>query len=223
MDWKRNDCFGEPPAIGMGQADETDDCLSALSLQVNTKGDEIAQMATHCSPAEIALLKTMVSFEQSGRRAVPDGLMSLTPAYGQIEEIFTAPNESYSASSTSILNLATSQKPTSITKKAAEQLISNLVHDGWIHRSSRTGNVSLTSRALLELQTYLKETYPGNVLKCRECQHIVTRGLACKKSKCSVRVHAMCESLAVSERNKKCPGCQAAWEPLPVGEERIEG
>lgn len=161
---------------------------------VNAKGDDIAQLATHYTAAEIGLIKVIIGM------------------------IFTAPNESFTAKSNAILNAATKLKPSPLTQKAAESLINNLVHHGWLHKS-RQGNVSLATRALLELQTYLKEQYPENILKCHECAHIVTGGVACSNGDCEVRLHATCEILAVPARGqRKCPGCQTAWEPTVVGE-----
>lgn len=156
------------------------------------------------------------------RNPPPRLTVLLLGSFFQIEMIFTAPYETYSVKSSSILNQAKDQKPSPLTQKAAERLIHNLASQGWLHLSPRTGMVALATRALLELQSYLKEQYPDYVLKCHECQHIVTRGLACRNGECAVRVHDKCESLAVSTGRggqKKCPGCQEAWQPLIVGEE----
>ncbi|CAO1638422.1 unnamed protein product [Sympodiomycopsis kandeliae] len=164
---------------------------------VNTKGDEIAQMATNYSPSEILLLKKL------------------------IEMIFTSKHDSFSTSSTEILNVAKRLKPT-LTQSSAERFIDTLIHHGWIHKS-RQGYLSLSSRALLELQTYLKEQYPDEILTCHECQHIVTRGLSCGSCD-GVKIHTQCEVFIPGNGNqKKCPQCKVAWEPARIGEENLKG
>lgn len=132
--------------------------------------------------------------------------------------IFTSPNESFSTSSTSVLNVVKDLKPT-LTKSAAEHFIDTLIHHGWIHKSSQ-GYLSLSSRALLELQTYLKEQYPDEILTCHECQHIVTRGLSC--GSCDVKIHKQCEVFIIGHGNQKqCPECKVNWEPSSIGEENL--
>ena len=105
----------------------------------------------------------------------------------------------------------------------------------------RLGRYSLASRSLMELQPYLKSTYPDDLLECTICTEVcylypifilsthevlqvLTRGVACYAPNCKVRIHAHC--LATFRRSKTgtaCPSCSKAWPKdkllTPVGEE----
>ena len=105
-----------------------------------------------------------------------------------------APNSSYSISSLAALREVNSLT-SPMTKTQAESVLASFVAKGWllkskcvdsfvcvIHESyltslitehpilsSRKGRFSLSPRALLELQPYLKSTYPDEVLDCTIC------------------------------------------------------
>ncbi|PWN25820.1 hypothetical protein BDZ90DRAFT_281212 [Jaminaea rosea] len=165
---------------------------------VNTKGDEIAQLATTYSPNEIGVVKRLA------------------------EVIFTAQDETFSCTMMLALNVATRDKTSSMTKKAAEELVHNLVRHQWL-RMSPSGRLFLTPRSLLELEPWLKEQFPEHVLECAKCHDIVTKGSACSRSNCSGRLHHFCERGMPGSHNgtAKCYVCKANWEPLPVGEESL--
>jgi non-structural maintenance of chromosomes element 1 len=100
-----------------------------------------------------------------------------------------APNSSYSISSLAALrevNTLTS----SMTKTQAESVLASFVAKGWLLKSKyvviahqrrvmshnytfrRKGRFSLSPRALLELQPYLKSTYPEEVVDCTICLEV---------------------------------------------------
>jgi len=165
---------------------------------VNLKGDEIAQLATDYTPVEIAFFKAIV------------------------EQIMLAPREAFSVSSIASLRELHASK-LNMTKSQAEVVLASFVAKGWLIKS-RLGRYSLASRSLMELQPYLKSTYPDDLLECTICTEILTRGVACSAPNCKVRMHAHC--LATFRRSKAstaCPSCNKAWpkdKPLiPVGEE----
>ncbi|KAI0302103.1 hypothetical protein BC826DRAFT_498311 [Russula brevipes] len=110
---------------------------------VNRRDDEIAQIASDYSPLEISYFRALV------------------------EQIMLAPNSSYSISSLAALrevNALTSP----MSKTQAESVLASLVAKGWLLKSKK-GRYSLSPRALLELQPYLKSTYPDEVLDCTIC------------------------------------------------------
>lgn len=100
-------------------------------------------------------------------------LYSLPPP-GQAEVIFTAQDETFSCTMMLALNVATRDKTSSMTKKAAEELVHNLVRHQWL-RMSPSGRLFLTPRSLLELEPWLKEQFPEHVLECAKCHDIVTK------------------------------------------------
>ncbi|RDB21203.1 Non-structural maintenance of chromosomes element 1 [Hypsizygus marmoreus] len=171
---------------------------------VNRKGDEIAQMATDYTPAEIAYFKAI------------------------IELIMLAPRESFSVSSFAALREVSAIKPkTNMSKTQAENVLGSFVAKGWLLRSKR-GRYSLATRALLELGPYLKSTYPDEIVECTICMEIMTHGVACHTNNCKVRMHFHCFT-TYRRRHKACPTCRADWpesaneKPLvPVGEAAVK-
>ncbi|KAI0006094.1 Nse1 non-SMC component of SMC5-6 complex-domain-containing protein [Russula compacta] len=164
---------------------------------VNRRDDEIARIASDYSPLEISYFRALV------------------------EQIMLAPNNSYSISSLAALrevNALTSP----MTKTQAESVLASFVAKGWLLKS-KMGRFSLSSRALLELQPYLKSTYPEEVRDCTICFEILTRGHACPRANCRVRVHSACYE-AYRRSSSKCPACSDDWgrvgndRVIPVGE-----
>ena len=108
----------------------------------------------------------------------------------------------------------------------------------------RKGRFSLSTRSLLELQPYLKSTYPEEVLDCTICfevgvriffpqvgslsaddDQILTRGYACPRANCKVQMHNPCyDAYRRSNSNSKCTSCQEDWgrvgndKVVPIGE-----
>ncbi|KAJ7273649.1 Nse1 non-SMC component of SMC5-6 complex-domain-containing protein [Mycena haematopus] len=173
---------------------------------VNRKGDEIAQMATDYTPGEIAFFKAMV------------------------EQIMLAPRESFSISSLAALREVSALKPKSnMSKTQAEVVLASFVAKGWLLKSKQVtaghprGRYSLSARALLELEPYLKSTYSDELIECVICSEIMTKGVACPTANCKVRMHYHCFTKYAS-RSRKCTTCNSDWpgaDPknmAPVGE-----
>ncbi|KAJ9144791.1 RING-like domain-containing protein [Coniochaeta hoffmannii] len=112
-------------------------------------------------------------------------------------------------------------------------LLANLVAEGWLERS-RAGYYSLTPRSLMELKSWLIETYnepregeEGEVWQpikfCEACKEIVTVGQRCSDPECLTRIHEICvRGYWQSRPDKKCPRCQKEWtEKLFVGEKAV--
>ncbi|KAF8163230.1 Nse1 non-SMC component of SMC5-6 complex-domain-containing protein [Crassisporium funariophilum] len=169
---------------------------------VNRKGDEIAQMATEYTPAEITFFKAIV------------------------EQIMLAPREAFSVSSLAALRELNAAK-LSMTKSQAEVVLASFVSKGWLMKSKR-GRYSLSTRSLLELLPYLKSTFPDEIIECTICMEIMTRGIACYTPNCETRMHNHCFT-TYRRRNTSCPSCDKEWpaeakaKPLiPVGEDAAQ-
>ncbi|TFK76523.1 hypothetical protein BDN72DRAFT_755297 [Pluteus cervinus] len=168
---------------------------------VNKKDDEIAQMATDYSPGEIVYFRAIV------------------------EQIMLAPHEAFSVTSLAALREVSAIKPKlNFTKTQAEVVLNSFVAKGWLLKSKR-GRYSLSSRAMIELNPYLKTTYPDEVLECTICMEMVTKGVACCTDNCKTRMHYHCFS-TFRRRHEGCPACKIDWpeqpkqKPLkPVGED----
>ncbi|THU86407.1 hypothetical protein K435DRAFT_763328 [Dendrothele bispora CBS 962.96] len=157
-----------------------------LYALVNTKDDELAQVATDYTPAEIVFFKAI------------------------IEQIMLARNESFSLSSLAALREVSAIKPKSnMSKTQAETVLASFVAKGWLLRSKRC-RYSLSPRTLLELYPYLKSTYDEELLYCTICHDVVTKGVACHRPNCKARLHFHCFKLY--RRGKgKCPSCEIDW------------
>ncbi|KAK0450782.1 Nse1 non-SMC component of SMC5-6 complex-domain-containing protein [Armillaria borealis] len=155
-----------------------------MYVLANLKDDEVAQLATDYSAGEIAFFKAVV------------------------EQIMLAPREAYSVSSLAALREVSQVKPT-MSKSQAEDVLTSLVANGWLLKSKR-GRYSLSVRTQLELQPYLKNTYPDDILECTICQEMVTKGFACHTPNCKVRVHTYCFTQTRKHRSS-CPACNADW------------
>jgi len=177
-----------------GHDEETGTEMWAL---VNRRDDDIAKVASDYTPQDIAYFKALV------------------------EDIITAPNNSFSVSS--LAAMRDPPKPASMTKTYAEAVLTSFVARGWLLKSKK-GRYSLSSRSLLELQQYLKSTYPDDILECTICLEIITKGTGCYTTNCKSWMHTHCFK-KYTQRNSRCPACQEDWAKeanaarlVPVGE-----
>ncbi|CAE6490343.1 unnamed protein product [Rhizoctonia solani] len=113
-----------------------DECTGeTLWAIINTKQDAATMLATEYNATEIQYFKLVV------------------------EQIMLANNEAYSIPATAALREVSQLQGKGMTKAEAEHVLSSFVAKGWLMKSKR-GRYSLAPRALLELQTYLRDTYP---------------------------------------------------------------
>lgn len=112
-------------------------------------------------------------------------------------------------------------------------LLGNLVAEGWLERS-RAHFYSLGARSLIELRSWLLETYNDEeadpeawqpIKKCVFCKEIITVGQRCAERDCNVRLHNICEGAYWGSRHeKKCPKCETVWDGKHyVGERAVTG
>ncbi|KAJ7172540.1 Nse1 non-SMC component of SMC5-6 complex-domain-containing protein [Mycena filopes] len=159
---------------------------------VNRKDDEIAQMATDYTPGEIAFFKAMV------------------------EQIMLAPRGSFSISSLAALREVGALKPKSnMSKTQTEVVLASFVAKGWLLKSKR-GRYSLSTRALLELDPYLKSTYADEIIDCLMCTGITTKGVTCPHDNCQVRMHHSCFVKYMAKKRHQCPTCAKNWPVDPA-------
>jgi len=110
---------------------------------------------------------------------------------------------------------------TGITMGEAEKVLDTLVDEQFL-QLSRAKYYSLAPRALMELHSYLKETYNEvaedeedeptvRIRDCEGCREIVTFGIRCNNRECGVRWHDRCANQYYKGRRedgKKCPKCR---------------
>lgn len=163
---------------------------------VNTKADEIAELATQFTPHEIEFIKSL------------------------IENIFTAPRRAYCISSTVAISLGKDMDP-ELSSTKADILCKKLVSQGWITKDA--GFYFLSPRSLLELQSYLRGYYGEYMHTCHACKDIVTRGMACSTEDCDLYAHHYCKprlhSMLLTKGDVRlCSKCKKPWSPLTVGD-----
>ncbi|KAJ3278449.1 hypothetical protein HK104_002327 [Borealophlyctis nickersoniae] len=153
---------------------------------VNLNGDEVAQMATECTEKEIAYFKHLTDL------------------------IVTADDEAFEISST----VALRETHGFNSKKEAQAFLERLVKNHWL--TERNGKLSLSLRAVLELQTYLKDGFPDRINECTLCMEIVTTDVKYPEESFFV---ANCEHAWEIESNLSCFMIRwsgVAWKIVPL-------
>ncbi|EFX05409.1 DNA repair protein [Grosmannia clavigera kw1407] len=104
-------------------------------------------------------------------------------------------------------------------------LLQSLVRQGWLDKSA-SGFYAPTTRALLELEPFLVEAFNDEgggtdawqrIKYCAACRDVVTIGLRCAQTTCTLRLHDHCETAfwrtqaGAAGGNRTCPRCQTAW------------
>ncbi|KAJ1969655.1 hypothetical protein IWQ62_000482 [Dispira parvispora] len=153
---------------------------------VNTRGDDIAQLATHYSAGKLTAFKKLV------------------------EAIMTAKDGNYCLGSTASLSLVQREGSSSMSKQLAQEFLGELVNDHWLVLSEG-GHYTLAPRAILELQTYLKDEYPEWIQECHLCKDLVTMGLRCDYPDCNAILHVYCAQRYQSLQQNECPACRREW------------
>ncbi|XP_071119039.1 non-structural maintenance of chromosomes element 1 homolog [Haliotis cracherodii] len=97
-----------------------------------------------------------------------------------------------------------------ISKNDAQDLLDRMSRDQWI--AQKAGRVSLHTRAVLELEQYIKEYFVEAVKMCNMCNKLCLKGQTCEE--CGIKIHFHCAVRYFSHREaQKCPSreCGAAW------------
>ena len=89
----------------------------------------------------------------------------------------------------------------------------------------RRGRFSLSSRTLLELQSYLKANYEEDIYECTLCFELLTVGVRCYIPACSARLHNHCYKRFARD-SRICPTCRTDWSQpqnlLKIGEDAVK-
>jgi hypothetical protein len=191
---------------------------------VNTTSDTFTQLATSFSPDEIAFVKRVLDamFEVNITRTREVMAIKGMAATNLAKATRNRQNQAVDADDES----APAENIKSIKHDEAERVLLQLVTQGFFEKS-RKGYYSLAPRALIELRTYLKETYnelPAEdddeddappiirIKDCEACREIVTVGLRCSNRECPIRWHDGCANQYFrGGRAAKCPKCDTGW------------
>ena len=197
---------------------------------VNTTSDALTQMATLHSADEIAFVKRVLDAMFETYNTPRAEVMAVT---GMQAIRLSKPPQNGEGRRQS--GTQTQSANAGLTGQQAEKVLENMADEGWFELSSKN-YYSLSPRALLELRSWLVDTYneqeddedeeddeePHVKIKfCAACRDIVTAGQRCPNLICQVRVHNHCvrNMFRAQGGSEDCPKCKTRWvEPPPVGE-----
>jgi len=195
---------------------------------VNTTSDSITQLSTTHTAEEIAYLKRILDAMFDTVDSRRQEFFCLTPiqAIDLARPSRSAPSSSQAAESNQ-----------GLTKMEAQRTLEAFISEGWLEQSSSTNRyIRLSPRALMELRTWLVDTYntvsnededgeeeDENMIKfCFGCKDIVIIGQRCSDLNCKARLHHFCARNALraarqqggranGQEGDKCPLCRKDW------------
>jgi hypothetical protein len=191
---------------------------------VNSISDPLTQMATIRTPEEIGFIKRMLDAMFETKNTRRKEVMAVTGMEALKRDILRG-----SGSRQSLEN-GTQSQDRGLTGEQAERTLASLVAEGWFERS-KEGYYTLSPRALMELRSWLVETYNDSddpedwqrIKLCQACKEIVTVGQRCKAVECNVRLHDVCQAAYWNSRpSRKCPKCETPWEGKQFVGQRVE-
>lgn len=194
---------------------------------VNTTSDALTQLATIHTADEIAFVKRVLDAMFDSNNTQRAEIMAVTSM--QALKLAKPPNNTNRRES----GTQSQASQTGLTMAQAEKVLANLVSEGWFELSTR-GFYTLTPRGLMELRSWLVDTYndqgsdsedaeePHEKIKfCHACREIVTMGQRCPNLDCHARLHDGCvrNMFRAQGGSEQCPICKTAWvDAPPVGE-----
>lgn len=110
------------------------------------------------------------------------------------------------------LRLGNQLSPVKLSGRETQDVLDQLVKDKWIALEEK-GVYYMDTRAIAELQSYLREEYADLIKECTICLDIITMGEKCTVPNCPVRIHKYCaESQFGNTTTPVCPQCSTPWE-----------
>ncbi|XP_064605105.1 non-structural maintenance of chromosomes element 1 homolog [Liolophura sinensis] len=119
-------------------------------------------------------------------------------------------SETGTIGSTDALNL-TNQLGKKMSKEAAQDMLRRMIRDNWM--TLVDGQYGMATRALLELEQYIREQYPNLATLCNLCKKLCLQCQTCEQ--CNTKLHRACAARFFNQKKDvRCPGinCNAVWE-----------
>lgn len=196
---------------------------------VNVEGDPATQMATIHSPDEIAFINRLLDLMFETQNTARMEVMAVDG--NQAVKVSKPPRPGRESNANG--EETQTQADKGLRHSEVLTLLENLLAEGWLEKS-RAGFYSLTPRALMELKTWLVETYNENdggngaeqwqpIKFCEFCKEIVTVGQRCEDRDCLTRIHEIClDAYWETRPEKTCPRCEKVWSGRHyVGEKAV--
>ncbi|RAL62188.1 hypothetical protein DID88_002672 [Monilinia fructigena] len=181
---------------------------------VNSASDPLTQLATTFTTEEMFYIKRVLDAMFESHNTKGREIMAITSTQA-LHSSLTGGSGRQSIGDADMQTVDHGVK-----NSEAERVLAGLVAQGWFERSRR-GYYSLTPRAILELRSWLVDTYNDSddpdewhrIKSCEACKGIVTVGERCSRRECNVRLHKICETAYWNSRpNRKCPKCGTEWD-----------
>ncbi|KAI1825462.1 Nse1 non-SMC component of SMC5-6 complex-domain-containing protein [Xylaria intraflava] len=188
---------------------------------VNTTSDPMTQLATLHTADEIAFVKRVIDamFEKYNTPRME----ALCLDEMQANKLRIPPRPDNEDEDMSMGNEDTqTHAPVAKALKSSEveTVMRSMVDEGWFERSG-DGFYYLSARALLELRSWLIESYNDpdaeagewqRVKFCEACKDMVTIGQRCPERDCLIRLHDNCaDAFFRTRRQRTCPKCSKEW------------
>ncbi|KAF2396179.1 DNA repair protein Nse1 [Trichodelitschia bisporula] len=197
---------------------------TAVYAFVNATSDPQTQLATCRSADEIAYVRRVIDAMFDANNTPAREIMAVKG----MEAIHLA---KVNRGRDSTAMAGTQANAGYLTIDKAEKTLASLVEEGWFEKS-KAGYYSLSARALMELRSWLVDTYNNPdeeegawqpIKTCEVCREIITVGQRCANNNCPCRLHDFCAQNILRAKNK-CPRCKTDWdEERFVGERVIKG
>ncbi|KAF3767428.1 hypothetical protein M406DRAFT_79878 [Cryphonectria parasitica EP155] len=191
---------------------------------VNAHSDPATQMATTRTADELAFIKRVLDAMFDTYNTPRQEVMAVTAA--QARKVARPPppppREGQGSDAEGEASQPQRTAPRGLKHSEIEKLLPSMVGEGWFEWSP-AGFYSLSARSLMELKTWLQDTYndpeaaPGEwqrIKFCEACKEIVTMGQRCPERDCNARLHDICADVFWRTRrggHKTCPRCETAW------------
>ncbi|MBE3050213.1 hypothetical protein IMZ48_48495 [Candidatus Bathyarchaeota archaeon] len=183
---------------------------------VNTTSDPTTQLATTFTADEISFIKRVLDaiFDTYNTPRMEKLCITRAEAVALCRPPRHAPDASTGDAT-----------PTNTTDRGlrhsdVHRVMDDLVAGAWFEKSP-DGFYALAPRALVELRTWLLDTYNDpdapagewqRVKNCEACREVVTHGQRCAERDCTARIHDICEeALWRARRGRTCPQCDRGW------------
>ncbi|ROT39427.1 putative DNA repair protein Nse1 [Sodiomyces alkalinus F11] len=194
-----------------------------LFVLVNTTSDPMTRLATTYTAEEISFVRRMLDAMFDSYNTPRMEVMSLSEM-DAIKLARPSPRrnngEDVDGEGPDGTQARTQSTDRGLKHSEVEKMLAKLVGEGWLEKSA-IGRYSLSPRALVELRTWLVDSFndpeaaPGEwqrIKFCEACRSIVTHGQRCAERDCTVRLHDICEeAFWRTQRAKKCPRCSTEW------------
>lgn len=180
---------------------------------VNSVSDPLTQMATTRTSEEIFYIRRFLDAMFETYNTKRREIMAVTGMQAVETKIRKGARRSEGEASTQVADKG-------LTVDQVEKLLAKLVYEKWIEKS-KEGFYRLSPRALIELRTWLIETYNDpdepdewqRIKSCIACKELITVGQRCTNLDCNVRLHNVCEEAYWrANPTKKCLKCRTVWD-----------